>query len=176
MKNVIKKAFSLLLVSVVAVSMFSFITPNRVDAKVELSDSYVQVDDILFAHDADAKPGYYTIKFFGIDGKLLAESSKFIKYNDKDNEKWQKEKYYLPLWTTKIEFKAITPKARNYKQTMVDFTAIPDLPRSNAGPEKIILSIEIQAYSIKTYVESYYMRSGREGFYCTIFNYISETV
>ena len=32
MKNVMKKVFSLLLVGVVAVSMFGFITPNRVDA------------------------------------------------------------------------------------------------------------------------------------------------
>ena len=32
MKNVMKKVFSLLLVGVVAISMFSFITPNRVDA------------------------------------------------------------------------------------------------------------------------------------------------
>ena len=32
MKNIMKKLFSLLLVGVVAVSMFGFITPNRVDA------------------------------------------------------------------------------------------------------------------------------------------------
>ena len=32
MKNVMKKVFSLFLVGVVAVSMFGFITPNRVDA------------------------------------------------------------------------------------------------------------------------------------------------
>lgn len=32
MKNVMKKVFSLLLVGIVAISMFSFITPNRVDA------------------------------------------------------------------------------------------------------------------------------------------------
>ena len=33
MKNIIKKMFSLLLVGVVAVSMFGFIAPNRVDAE-----------------------------------------------------------------------------------------------------------------------------------------------
>ena len=34
MKNVVKKLFSLLLIGVVAVSMFSFIVPNHVDAEV----------------------------------------------------------------------------------------------------------------------------------------------
>ena len=36
MKNVIKKLFSLLLIGVVAVSMFSFIVPNHIDAEEEI--------------------------------------------------------------------------------------------------------------------------------------------
>ena len=43
MKSVMKKLFSLLLVGVVTVSMFSFITPNCVNAKVQDSPLYFTV-------------------------------------------------------------------------------------------------------------------------------------
>lgn len=176
MKNVIKKAFSLLLVSVVAVSMFSFITPNRVDAKVQLSNNYVRIVDTLFDENANAKPGYYTIEFFDIDGNPLVGSRRPIEYHG--DVPWREEKFYLPLWTAKIEFEAVTAKVRNFRQTKTTFTAMPVIPRSNVGPEKDILCIDIEASGITTEVESYYnyIQSRRADEFCTIFNYISETV
>lgn len=41
MRNIMKKAFSLLLVGAVTVSMFSFITPNRVNAAVDVGRIYI---------------------------------------------------------------------------------------------------------------------------------------
>ena len=57
MGNIIKKLLSLLLVSVVAVSMFSFIAPNRVDA-VETNEN----SGILYI-EQNGNMGSYTVKF-----------------------------------------------------------------------------------------------------------------
>ena len=168
MKNVIKKAFSLLLVSVVAVSMFSFITPNRVDAKVELSKDYVYV----FFKELDQgikKPGYYTIKFFYPNGKLITEIRRTIEYDNGEHK--QKEKIYLPFWTAKIKFEAVTPKMKGKKQTKATFTAIPNVPRSNVRPERKILSIGIISNRIGIMVNKNDIKP-RE--VCAIFDYISE--
>ena len=168
MKNVIKKAFSLLLVSVVAVSMFSFITPNRVDAKVELSKDYVYV---FFRDLKGVKPGYYTITFLDIDGNPLVGSRRTIEYNSDEHK--QKEKIYLPLWTTKIEFEAVTHCRAKGKQIKTTFTAIPDIPCSNVRPERKILTIGIISGRVATKVHTV-NRKSRE--VCAIFNYISETL
>ena len=57
MGNIIKKLLSLLLVSVVAVSMFSFIAPNRVDA-VETNEN-----SGILCIEQNGNMGNYTIKF-----------------------------------------------------------------------------------------------------------------
>ena len=170
MKNVIRKAFSLLLVSVVAVSMFSFITPNRVDAEVYFSNDYIGVSSSsLFIDVVGAKPGYCAIKFFYPNGNLIAESRKSIKCSHDSRE----EKFYVPLWTAKIEFEAVTMKTKNSRQTKTTFTAIPDMPRSNVGRPKEILGVRVWGGHISTNVFS---PIGRGVKICTIFNYISETL
>ena len=62
MKNVMKKVFSLLLVGVVAVSMFGFITPNRIDA------AETNATEFLTIRNATPKVLRYRIDFYLAEG------------------------------------------------------------------------------------------------------------
>ena len=75
MKNIMKKLFSLLLVGVVAVSMFGFIAPNSVDAKEEKpSKGEVHLKQCAM-WDFFYTDGEYIVKFYGASGNVISTPS-----------------------------------------------------------------------------------------------------
>ena len=66
MKNVMKKLFSLLLVGVVAVSMFGFIAPNNVDA----AEAEPSKGNVYFQQNG-FYTGNYIASFYDASGKLI---------------------------------------------------------------------------------------------------------
>lgn len=86
MKNFMKKLFLLLLVGVIAVSMFGFIAPNRVDAKeakpsrgnvcvgLEFGTGYVMKYNIIF-YDTSGKQIDKIIQKYGLVGGIYKNYS-----------------------------------------------------------------------------------------------------
>ena len=74
MKNVMKKLFSLLLVGVIAVSMFSFVAPNSVDAKeAKPSRGTVYVyQNAMWSTFRNAK---YFVYFYNASGNKISSHS-----------------------------------------------------------------------------------------------------
>ena len=70
MKNVFKKMFSLFLVGVVAVSMFGFIAPNRVDA-TEAANAFTESILVETEPSINACTISSTIKFFDESEKVV---------------------------------------------------------------------------------------------------------
>ena len=67
MKNVMKKLFSLLLVGVVAVSMFGFIAPNNVDA----AEAEPSKGTVYFHQKGSGYIGNYIASFYDASEKLI---------------------------------------------------------------------------------------------------------
>ena len=82
MKNVMKKLFSLLLVGVIAVSMFSFVAPNSVDA-AEAKPSKGTVYLKQNAKWSLILDGYYFVYFYDASGKLISNPATriFVKHD-----------------------------------------------------------------------------------------------
>ena len=90
MKNVIKKMFSLLLVGVVAVSMFGFIAPNRVDA----TEANVLEGSVLVKtqYSENAYIISSTVEFLNASGKAITGP----KYRHLDGKKSEYVEYKIP--------------------------------------------------------------------------------
>ena len=124
MRNILKKTFSLLLIGVVTVSMFSFTTPNRVDA---VGTPFILLrigKGELFSNIDHKKDGYVICKFFDRDGKRFDERGGAISFKSGDNE----QRIDLPSNTKKIEVEAFTPTITNppnLKRFKATFTVLP---------------------------------------------------
>ena len=124
MRNILKKTFSLLLIGVVTVSMFSFTTPNRVDA-VGTPFIVLKIEkDKRFTNIAHKKDGYVICKFFDRDGKCFDKDGGDINFKLGDNV----QRIDLPSNTKKIEVEAFTPTITNppnLKRFKATFTVLP---------------------------------------------------
>ena len=115
MKNVIKKMLSLLLVGVVTVSMFSFITPNRVDAEVKFLRYFVHV--VAKAPGRGGQDGYYNISFFDKKEEPIIGSIKPVGFGSV-----KEEDFYVPRGAATMKFEALSPRAPGCKTMQTNFT------------------------------------------------------
>ena len=104
MKNVIKKMFSLLLVGVVAVSMFGFIAPNRVDA----AEANAFRGSVLVKTEY-SKNAYIissTVEFLNASGETI----KIPRHKHLDGRKSEHVEYKIPADAKKVKVNVMNCK------------------------------------------------------------------
>lgn len=111
MKNFIKKLFSLLLVGVVTVSMFSFIRPNRVDAIEESNKSGKNLGTFI-VEEIPCRALYTiycSVVCYNASGKEIK------KVDDKSNLLWSSKKitFEIPPATSKMSSKITIPYSKD---------------------------------------------------------------
>lgn len=84
MRSIMKKAFSLLLIGVVTVSMFSFIRPNCVDAAGKLQCMKVIIDRSMLSDGASKEDGYFTFVFFDKNKNEIGGGIRTIRFYTTD--------------------------------------------------------------------------------------------
>ena len=145
-----KKAFSLLLVGVVTVSMFSFIRPNHVDAIGGCKTPYIEIttlEPLLFT-DKIEEGGFLFFGFFDKKGKQFGGGIRPIKIYMEESKTFQ---YYLSDNAEKMEIEVLHPKIYKLvnnkkvyrKRPKTTFTAVRHDVRRSKNEEEPFIRIYI---------------------------------
>ena len=139
-----KKAFSLLLIGVVAVSMFSFIRPNCVDAAGELQYMQVIIDrSTLLDRSTHLENGYFKFAFFDENIKEISGGIRSIEFYTKDPGR-RDQRIELPAKAKRLMVEVLTPTiAGQKKRTQSTITALIHNVYRRRGQDGPIIKITI---------------------------------
>lgn len=108
MRNIMKKAFSLLLIGVVTVSMFSFIRPNCVDAAGERQYMQVIIERSMLLDGVSKEDGYFTFVFFDENENEISGGIRTIRFYTTDVSR-KNQIIELPETAKSLTVKVLNP-------------------------------------------------------------------